>query len=88
MIKEFKFEQVKSEKKYLKTFYVIRGIKITSSGKKVVVVESENFDFEPADYLFAKFLHENPEVDFCTVEKNYKLLSQEEYDANYEDIPF
>lgn len=52
-------------------YWVIRGIK--NSGNKKVVVAEFGLGEEPNEADIARFLIENVEADFCSVEHNYWL---------------
>lgn len=67
----------------LEKYYVLRGINVNINGVKTVIKEKE-IELDPftndATEEIAQMLVDNPEVTFCSVVENYRLLPT--------DLPF
>ena len=64
----------------LEKYYVLRGINVNKNGVKTVIEEKEiELDpfFNDAKEEIAQMLVDNPEVTFCSVVENYRLLPSE-----------
>lgn len=71
MITEVKVETSKRVEDYL----LIRGIQVNQYGRKEVVAEKEIKECNcTMQELSAQFLSEHPEVTFCSVEHNFRLV--------------
>ena len=67
----------------IEKYYVLRGINVNKNGVKTVIEEKE-IELDPftsdATEEIAQMLVDNPEVTFCSVVENYRLLPS--------DLPF
>lgn len=73
ILDEYDFQQIKERLETLKTYYIIRGIKVDDNGYKKVVVESDRLTFRPDEVLINAFLncHKNKNISFAAVETIY-----------------
>lgn len=73
ILDEYDFQQIKERLETLKTYFIIRGIRVDDYGYKKVVVESDRLTFRPDEVLINAFLncHKNKNISFAAVETIY-----------------
>lgn len=73
ILDEYDFQQIKEHLETLKTYFIIRGIRVDDNGYKKVVVESDRLTFRPDEVLINAFLncHKNKNISFAAVETIY-----------------
>lgn len=73
ILDEYDFQQIKEHLETLKTYFIIRGIRVDDDGYKKVVVESDRLTFRPDEVLINAFLncHKNKNISFAAVETIY-----------------
>lgn len=65
--------EIRERLETLNKYYIIRGIKVSDTGFKRVVVESDRLSFKPDEVLITAFLncHKDKHITFATVEEIY-----------------